>query len=162
MRTPRICRFKPLARQTARVHARRLRRGAGGGALWVATALFFQPEAYFRPLWTAYMIFMALVGRGGDYRYGPPLRHRDLVGRRRRLVSCRARRDGAGFRARLCHRGICGAGSRTAPRFSSCRSDTASEFSRARTMRRRPARPTAAQRTKDQRSTRRTGNGRHQ
>jgi len=37
------------------------------GALWVATALTFQPKAYFSPLWTAYMIFMALVGGLGAF-----------------------------------------------------------------------------------------------
>ncbi len=37
------------------------------GALWVATALTFQPRAYFSPLWTAYMIFMALVGGLGTF-----------------------------------------------------------------------------------------------
>ena len=37
------------------------------GALWVATALTFQPKAYFSPLWTAYMIFMALVGGLGTF-----------------------------------------------------------------------------------------------
>jgi branched-chain amino acid transport system permease protein len=33
----------------------------------VATALTFQPKAYFSPLWTAYMIFMALVGGLGTF-----------------------------------------------------------------------------------------------
>lgn len=37
------------------------------GALWVATALTFQPKAYFSPQWTAYMIFMALVGGLGAF-----------------------------------------------------------------------------------------------
>jgi branched-chain amino acid transport system permease protein len=37
------------------------------GALWVATALTFQPKAYFSPQWTAYMIFMALVGGLGTF-----------------------------------------------------------------------------------------------
>ena len=37
------------------------------GALWLATALTFQPKAYFSPLWTAYMIFMALVGGLGTF-----------------------------------------------------------------------------------------------
>lgn len=37
------------------------------GALWVATQLTFQPKAYFSPLWTAYMIFMALVGELGTF-----------------------------------------------------------------------------------------------
>jgi len=37
------------------------------GALWVATQLTFQPKAYFSPLWTAYMIFMALVGGLGTF-----------------------------------------------------------------------------------------------
>jgi branched-chain amino acid transport system permease protein len=40
---------------------------AMGGALWVSTALTFQPKAYFSPLWTAYMIFMALVGGLGTF-----------------------------------------------------------------------------------------------
>ena len=37
------------------------------GALWIATALTFQPKAYLSPLWTAYMIFMALVGGLGTF-----------------------------------------------------------------------------------------------
>ncbi len=37
------------------------------GALWLATALTFQPKAYFSPVWTAYMIFMALVGGLGTF-----------------------------------------------------------------------------------------------
>jgi branched-chain amino acid transport system permease protein len=37
------------------------------GAMWVATALTFQPRAYFSPQWTAYMIFMALVGGLGTF-----------------------------------------------------------------------------------------------
>ena len=37
------------------------------GALWVATAITFQPKTYFSPLWTAYMIFMALVGGLGTF-----------------------------------------------------------------------------------------------
>jgi branched-chain amino acid transport system permease protein len=32
------------------------------GALWLATALTFQPKAFFSVQWTAYMIFMVLVG----------------------------------------------------------------------------------------------------
>ena len=40
---------------------------AVAGALWVATALTFQPKAYFSPQWTAYMIFMALVGGLGTF-----------------------------------------------------------------------------------------------
>jgi branched-chain amino acid transport system permease protein len=38
-----------------------------GGALWVATAVTFQPKTYFSPQWTAYMIFMALVGGLGTF-----------------------------------------------------------------------------------------------
>ena len=42
--------------------------GAGlAGALWVATAVTFQPKTYFSPQWTAYMIFMALVGGLGTF-----------------------------------------------------------------------------------------------
>jgi branched-chain amino acid transport system permease protein len=37
------------------------------GALWVATAVTFQPRTYFSPQWTAYMIFMALVGGLGTF-----------------------------------------------------------------------------------------------
>ena len=40
---------------------------AMAGALWVSTSLTFQPKAYFSPLWTAYMIFMALVGGLGTF-----------------------------------------------------------------------------------------------
>ena len=74
------------------------------GALWVATALTFQPKAYFSPLWTAYMIFMALVGGLGTFEGVDPrrrhlLRHRGLVRRDGRLVSGRARRDRAHLRA---------------------------------------------------------------
>ena len=42
--------------------------GAGlAGALWVAAAVTFQPKTYFSPQWTAYMIFMALVGGLGAF-----------------------------------------------------------------------------------------------
>jgi branched-chain amino acid transport system permease protein len=37
------------------------------GALWLATALTFQPRAYFNVQWTAYMIFMVLVGGIGTF-----------------------------------------------------------------------------------------------
>jgi branched-chain amino acid transport system permease protein len=37
------------------------------GSLWVATAITFQPRTYFSPQWTAYMIFMALVGGLGTF-----------------------------------------------------------------------------------------------
>ena len=37
------------------------------GALWLATALTFQPKAYFSVNWTAYMIFMVLVGGIGTF-----------------------------------------------------------------------------------------------
>jgi branched-chain amino acid transport system permease protein len=44
---------------------------AGGaamaGALWLATAISFQPKTYFSVQWTAYMIFMALVGGLGTF-----------------------------------------------------------------------------------------------
>jgi len=41
--------------------------GGLAGALWVATAVTFQPKTYFSPQWTAYMIFMALVGGLGTF-----------------------------------------------------------------------------------------------
>ena len=42
--------------------------GAGlAGALWLANAITFQPKTYFSPQWTAYMIFMALVGGLGSF-----------------------------------------------------------------------------------------------
>ncbi len=42
--------------------------GAGmAGALWLATALTFQPKTYFSVQWTAYMIFMVLVGGIGRF-----------------------------------------------------------------------------------------------
>lgn len=37
------------------------------GALWLATAVTFQPKAYFSVNWTAYMIFMVLVGGIGTF-----------------------------------------------------------------------------------------------
>jgi branched-chain amino acid transport system permease protein len=40
------------------------------GALWVATALTFQPKTYFNVQWTAYMLFMVLVGGIGTFE-GP-------------------------------------------------------------------------------------------
>lgn len=45
--------------------------GAGlGGALWLASAISFQPQTYFGVQWTAYMIFMTLVGGIGTFE-GP-------------------------------------------------------------------------------------------
>jgi branched-chain amino acid transport system permease protein len=42
--------------------------GAGlAGALWLANAITFQPKTYFSAQWTAYMIFMALVGGLGTF-----------------------------------------------------------------------------------------------
>jgi branched-chain amino acid transport system permease protein len=42
--------------------------GAGlAGALWLATAVTFQPKTYFSVQWTAYMIFMVLVGGLGTF-----------------------------------------------------------------------------------------------
>ena len=42
--------------------------GAGlAGALWLASAITFQPKTYFSPQWTAYMVFMALVGGLGAF-----------------------------------------------------------------------------------------------
>ena len=37
------------------------------GALWLSTATTFQPKAYFSVQWTAYMIFMVLVGGLGTF-----------------------------------------------------------------------------------------------
>ncbi len=45
---------------------------AAAGALWLATALTFQPRTYFGIQWTAYMLFMALVGGLGTFE-GPIL-----------------------------------------------------------------------------------------
>jgi len=42
------------------------------GALWLATALTFQPKSYFSVQWTAYMVFMVLVGGLGTFE-GPIL-----------------------------------------------------------------------------------------
>lgn len=43
---------------------------AAAGALWLATAITFQPKTYFSVQWTAYMLFMVLVGGIGTYE-GP-------------------------------------------------------------------------------------------
>ena len=43
---------------------------AAAGALWLATAVTFQPRTYFSIQWTAYMLFMALVGGLGTFE-GP-------------------------------------------------------------------------------------------
>jgi branched-chain amino acid transport system permease protein len=40
------------------------------GALWLASALTFQPRTFFGIQWTAYMLFMALVGGLGTFE-GP-------------------------------------------------------------------------------------------
>ncbi|MBR9885744.1 MAG: branched-chain amino acid ABC transporter permease [Oceanospirillales bacterium] len=37
------------------------------GALWLATSIAFQPKTYFSVQWTAYMIFMVLVGGIGKF-----------------------------------------------------------------------------------------------
>jgi branched-chain amino acid transport system permease protein len=42
------------------------------GALWLATTVTFQPKTYFSVQWTAYMIFMVLVGGLGTFE-GPIL-----------------------------------------------------------------------------------------
>ncbi len=43
---------------------------AAGGALWLATSITFQPGSYFSPQWTAYMLFMVIVGGLGTFE-GP-------------------------------------------------------------------------------------------
>ena len=43
---------------------------AAAGALWLATSVTFQPKTYFSVQWTAYMLFMVLVGGIGTYE-GP-------------------------------------------------------------------------------------------
>jgi len=43
---------------------------AAAGALWLATTISFQPRAFFGIQWTAYMLFMALVGGLGTFE-GP-------------------------------------------------------------------------------------------
>ncbi|CAB3799265.1 hypothetical protein LMG28138_04625 [Pararobbsia alpina] len=43
---------------------------AMAGALWLATSITFQPKTYFSVQWTAYMLFMVLVGGIGTYE-GP-------------------------------------------------------------------------------------------
>ncbi len=43
---------------------------AAAGALWLASLISFQPKTYFSVQWTAYMIFMALVGGLGTFE-GP-------------------------------------------------------------------------------------------
>jgi branched-chain amino acid transport system permease protein len=40
---------------------------AMAGTLWLATAITFQPNSYFGVQWTAYMIFMVLVGGLGTF-----------------------------------------------------------------------------------------------
>jgi branched-chain amino acid transport system permease protein len=45
---------------------------AFAGALWLATTITFQPKTYFSVQWTAYMIFMVLVGGLGTFE-GPIL-----------------------------------------------------------------------------------------
>ena len=40
---------------------------AAAGALWLASAVSFQPKTYFSVQWTAYMIFMVLVGGIGRF-----------------------------------------------------------------------------------------------
>lgn len=45
---------------------------AMAGALWLATAITFQPKTYFSVQWTAYSIFMVLVGGLGTFE-GPIL-----------------------------------------------------------------------------------------
>ena len=43
---------------------------AAAGALWVATSITFQPRSFFSPQWTAYMLFMVIVGGLGTFE-GP-------------------------------------------------------------------------------------------
>jgi branched-chain amino acid transport system permease protein len=45
---------------------------AAAGALWLATSVTFQPKTYFSVQWTAYMLFMVLVGGIGSFE-GPIL-----------------------------------------------------------------------------------------
>ena len=74
------------------------------GGLWLATSISFQPKTYFSVQWTAYMIFMVLVG--GDRHHGRlhPRRAaflcgRDAVGRAGRAVPHRPGRHRHAVRA---------------------------------------------------------------
>ncbi len=77
---------------------------AAAGAITLSTLLTFQPRTYFGVQWTAYMIFMTLVGGLGTFE-GPLLGAvlffaiESLFGGSRRVVSRRARRGGAGVLA---------------------------------------------------------------
>ena len=65
------CRDNEDAAASVGVRVQRIKRGvfvlaafgaALAGALWLSTAITFQPKTYFSVQWTAYMIFMVLVG----------------------------------------------------------------------------------------------------
>ena len=61
------------------------------GGLWLATFTTFQPRSFFGIQWSAYMIFMVLVGGIGRFEGPNPRRHnllsyRTLVRHRRRMV----------------------------------------------------------------------------
>jgi branched-chain amino acid transport system permease protein len=43
---------------------------SAAGALWLASLISFQPKTYFNVQWTAYIIFMALLGGLGTFE-GP-------------------------------------------------------------------------------------------
>ena len=81
------------------------------GALWLATAVTFQPKTYFSVQWTAYMIFMVLVGGIGRFE-GAILGAiiffliETWFGGDRRLVPDRARRDRAGLLAAVAARPV--------------------------------------------------------
>ena len=101
------------------------------GALWLATTITFQPKTYFSVQWTAYMIFMVLVGglgtfEGPDPRRGDFLCDRSVVRRDRRLVSGRPRRRGAAVRAVPAQRPL-GLGRRSASACGCCRSAAGSK-----------------------------------
>ena len=70
------CRDNEEAAAAVGVRVQRIKRGvfvlaafgaALAGALWLSTAITFQPKTYFSVQWTAYMIFMVLVGGLGTF-----------------------------------------------------------------------------------------------
>ena len=99
------------------------------GSLWLATSITLSAEEYFGIQWTAYMIFMVLVGGLGTFRGPDPRRRHFLpdripVRRDRGLVSHRIGR-GAALSSRYFCRAASGARSKTSSAFDSFRSATA-------------------------------------
>ena len=137
------------ARQADDLRARGDRRRRWPARCGSPPTITFQPKTYFSPQWTAYMIFMVLVGGLGTFEGADPRRRGVLRASKPGSAPPASGISSASAPRRWCSRSpfraASGAGSRIAPGCACCRSATAFASAPKQTRRRRatPRRPEA-------------------